>query len=259
MSSTTIKPTPLQKPKELKTNEISPKLPDDTDVLDGDTKIDTTPFVPPIETTSDSFDFIGEADNRKGSELTKDKEPLMKKVAKILRKWKPISEANAKELEKTFDKKDHDLVKVLVSFENYNPVGEDIGDGEVTIGYGQTKTGAALGDTITSKKAAEDLKKRLYKVEIPQFNKHIKPFLKKPITPIQRIVLISLLYNVGLDGFRYNSRGQETNAFKALKEGKYTEFKKQAFDKRIGFVKSAGVINKGLVNRRKAEEEMWDK
>ena len=247
----------LQKEKQL--NEVSPKLPADTDVSDGDTKIDTTPFVPPIETTSDSFDFIGEADNRKGSELTKDKEPLMKKVAKILRKWKPISEANAKELEKTFDKKDHDLVKVLVSFENYNPVGEDIGDGEVTIGYGQTKTGAALGDTITSKKAAEDLKKRLYKVEIPQFNKHIKPFLKKPITPIQRIVLISLLYNVGLDGFRYNSRGQETNAFKALKEGKYTEFKKQAFDKRIGFVKSAGVINKGLVNRRKAEEEMWDK
>ena len=183
----------------------------------------------------------------------------MKKVAKILRKWKPISEANAKELEKTFDKKDHDLVKVLVSFENYNPVGEDIGDGEVTIGYGQTKTGAALGDTITSKKAAEDLKKRLYKVEIPQFNKHIKPFLQQPITPIQRIVLISLLYNVGLDGFRYNSRGQETNAFKALKVGNYTEFKKQAFDKRIGFVKSAGVINKGLVNRRKAEEEMWDK
>ena len=274
LSSTTIKPTPLQKPKELKTNEISPKLPDDTDVLDGDTKIDTTPFVPPIETTSDSFDFIGEADNRKGSELTKDKEPLMKKVAKILRKWKPISEANSKELEKTFDKKDHDLVKVLVSFENYNPVGKDIGDGEVTIGYGQTKTGAALGDTITSKKAAEDLKKRLYKVEIPQFNKHIKPFLQQPITPIQRIVLISLIYNTGLGfpsvrksngdlehrpGFRYNSRGQETNAFKALKEGNYTEFKKQAFNKKIGFVKSAGVINKGLVNRRKAEEEMWDK
>ena len=60
-------------------------------------------------------------------------------------------------------------------------------------------------------------------------------------------------------GFRYNSIGQETNAFKALKAGDYKTFKYQAFDKRIGFVKSAGVINNGLVNRRAAEEEMWDK
>ena len=273
-------PTDVTKPvkpkttKELKTNEVSPKLPADTDVSDGNTKIDIAPVVPPIETFSDSEDFIGEADNTKGRKVTKDKEPLMKKVAKILRKWKPISEANSKELEKTFDKKDHDLVKILASFESYNPVGKNIGDGKVTIGYGMTNTGAALGDPITKEKAALDFKKRLYKTEIPQFNKHIAPFLTKKLTPIQRIVIISLIYNTGLGfpsvrksngdlehrpGFRYNSIGQETNAFKALKAGDYKTFKYQAFDKRIGFVKSAGVINKGLVNRRKAEEEMWDK
>ena len=246
-----------KKTKEIKPSEVSPKLPTDTTVSDGDSSIDIAPYVPPVETFSK--DFIGETDTRKGLKTTKSKEPLMKKVAKILRKWKPISAANAKELEKTFDKKDHDLVKVLATFEGFSPTGEDIGDGEVTIGYGQTKTGAVLGDKITSKKAAEDLKKRLYKIEIPKFNKYIKPFLKKQLTPIQRIIIISLIYNLGLDGFRYNSRGQETNAFKALKKGNYTEFKKQAFDKKIGFVTSAGVINKGLVNRRKAEEEMWDK
>jgi len=198
----------------------------------------------------------------------------MKKVAKILRRWKPLPTANATELEKTFDKKDHDLVKVLASFESYNPVGKDIGDGKVTIGYGMTNTGANFGDPITVEKATKDFKKRLYKTELPQFNNHIKPFLTKELTPIQRIVIISLIYNVGLGfpsvtnsegeikhrpGFRYNKVGKETNAWKALKKGDYKTFKYQAFDKKIGFVKSAGKINAGLVNRRKSEEEMWDK
>jgi GH24 family phage-related lysozyme (muramidase) len=233
----------------------SNKLSNDTTVPDGDSKIDIAPYVPPVETSSK--DFIGDSDTRKG--LKKETEPIMKRIAKILRKWKPVSKVNAKELEKTFDKKDHDLVKVLVSFENYNPIGKDIGDGEVTIGYGQTKTGAKLGDKITSEEAAKMFKKRLYKTEIPKFNKYIKPFLKKQLTPIQRIVVISLIYNLGLDGFRYNKKGKETNAFKALKKGDYKTFKYQAFDSTIGFVKSEGVINDGLVNRRAAEEEMWDK
>jgi len=247
-----------KKTKEIKQNEISPEKPSpNTVVPDGVPPLDITPDVSPIETFSK--DFIGKTDTRKGLQKGEFKEPLMKSIAKILRKWKPVSEVNAKELEQTFDKKDHDLVKVLASFESFSPIGEDVGDGEVTIGYGQTKTGAILGQKITSKQAAEDFKKRLYKIEIPQFNTNIKPFLKKQLTPIQRIIVISLIYNVGLDGFKYTSAGQETKAFKALKAGDYTTFKKQAFDEKIGFVKSAGVINKGLVNRRKSEEEMWDK
>ena len=243
--------------KEIKPNEVSPKLPTDTTVPDGVPSLDITPDVSPIETFSK--DFIGKTDTRKGLKKVESKEPLMKRIAKILRKWKPVSEVNAKELEKTFDKKDHDLVKVLAAFESFSEIAEDVGDGEVTIGYGMTKTGAKLGDKITSEKAAKMFKKRLYKTEIPKFNKYIKPFLKKQLTPIQRIVVISLIYNLGLDGFRYNKKGKETNAFKALKKGDYEIFKYQAFDSTIGFVKSEGVINDGLVNRRAAEEEMWDK
>ena len=50
------KPTPLKKTEELKTNEISPKLPDDTDVVPRISDADIAPFAPSLETNEPAID-----------------------------------------------------------------------------------------------------------------------------------------------------------------------------------------------------------
>jgi len=76
----------------------------------------------------------------------------------------------------------------------------------------------------------------------------------------EQAALISLIYNVGLTNFKTGGKEEGTSkAYRALKEGKYDAFKKETFDANVGFVRSGGVIIKGLQNRRRHELNLFNK
>ena len=67
----------------------------------------------------------------------------------------------------------------------------------------------------------------------------------------QKAALTSLVYNVGQGSFK------KSKALKALNAGDMDEFKKQAFSKEQGWVKSKGKFVKGLHNRRQKEQALF--
>ena len=71
------------------------------------------------------------------------------------------------------------------------------------------------------------------------------------LTANQKAALTSLVYNVGRTSFK------KSKALKALNAGDMDEFKKQAFSKNKGWVKSKGKFMEGLYNRRKKEQALF--
>tara|TARA_A100000171_G_scaffold12577_1_gene10461 strand:- start:1282 stop:1926 length:645 start_codon:yes stop_codon:yes gene_type:complete len=71
----------------------------------------------------------------------------------------------------------------------------------------------------------------------------------------QMAAITSLVYNIGQDRFK------NSEAYKNLLKGDLENFKKEAFDSKIGFVKDkkGGTIIQGLVNRRQEEQELFNK
>ena len=67
----------------------------------------------------------------------------------------------------------------------------------------------------------------------------------------QKAALTSLVYNVGQGSFK------KSKALKALNAGDMDEFRKQAFSKEQGWVKSKGKFVKGLHNRRQKEQALF--
>jgi GH24 family phage-related lysozyme (muramidase) len=67
----------------------------------------------------------------------------------------------------------------------------------------------------------------------------------------QKAALTSLVYNVGQGSFK------KSKALKALNAGDMDEFKRQAFSKEQGWVKSKGKFVKGLHNRRQKEQALF--
>jgi len=67
----------------------------------------------------------------------------------------------------------------------------------------------------------------------------------------QKAALTSLVYNVGRTSFK------KSKALKALNAGDMDEFKKQAFSKEQGWVKSKGKFVEGLHNRRQKEQALF--
>ena len=67
----------------------------------------------------------------------------------------------------------------------------------------------------------------------------------------QKAALTSLVYNVGQGSFK------KSKALKALNAGDMDEFRKQAFSKEQGWVKSKGKFIEGLHNRRKKEQALF--
>ena len=72
-----------------------------------------------------------------------------------------------------------------------------------------------------------------------------------PYTDNQLQALTSLIYNVG------EGNWSKSNAKKNLESGDIAGFLKQAFDPKIGFVKSNKKIFKGLVDRRAKERDLF--
>jgi len=112
-------------------------------------------------------------------------------------------------------------------------------------GYG-TKSGLLAQDTEAE--ATKALNKKLVDA-----NKAVDRLVKIDLNEDQRNALVSLVYNVGATGFG------KSNALKALNNGNIKTFLKEAFDPKVGFVKTKGKIVKGLVNRRAREKQIFTK
>ena len=123
--------------------------------------------------------------------------------------------------------------------------------GVMTIGYGHT--GKVNGKPITegmriTKEKAEELYRK-------DFETHIQPLkeIKVPLTSNQKIALSSFIYNVG------GKRFKDSNLLKKLNKGDYqgaaNEFDIyiKARNPKTGLLEQ----NKGLINRRKKEKELF--
>lgn len=118
-----------------------------------------------------------------------------------------------------------------------------------TNGFGNTR-GVKVGDTVTEAEATETVKKQV-KATIA----YLPSIIDVPLNDNQQAALASLILNVG------RKRFSTSKALKALNRGDLDTFRKEAFDKVIGFVKQfkGGPIVPGLVNRRKFEEDLFFK
>ena len=128
----------------------------------------------------------------------------------------------------------------------------DIGDGKITSGIGLTDTGRKLGDKVTEEQAVKEFKKRLDRVERPALKK-IEKVIPFKLTTNQQTVLLSLMFNIGVEAFR------TSDAMKNLKANDIAGFKREAFSRKEGWVETAGKFSKGLFNRRQRELKLWDK
>jgi GH24 family phage-related lysozyme (muramidase) len=129
---------------------------------------------------------------------------------------------------------------------------KDIGDGKITSGIGLTDTGRKLGDKVSKEEAVKELKERMNRVELPALEK-LKPVIPFKLTENQETVLLSLMFNIGVQALR------TSDAMKHLKANRMEDFKREAFSKEEGWVKSAGKFSQGLFNRRQRELQLWDK
>jgi lysozyme len=120
---------------------------------------------------------------------------------------------------------------------------DDPGDKSNRIGYGRK---SKKGEVTT--KAKED---KWLKSEIDEIGKYLDKVITADLTPNQRAALTSLVFNVGRTSFK------GSKALAALNAGDMDEFRKQAFSKEKGWVKSGGKRMDGLVNRRKKEEDLF--
>ena len=115
--------------------------------------------------------------------------------------------------------------------------------GSLRIGYGRK---AKKGETTTS---GEERGKLMTKVQ--DIGDWLDGVVTADLSANQKAALTSLVYNVGQGSFK------KSKALKALNAGDMDEFKKQAFSKEQGWVKSKGKFVKGLHNRRQKEQALF--
>lgn len=113
--------------------------------------------------------------------------------------------------------------------------------GVPTIGWGRT-TNVKMGDTCTQEQADAWLDE-----EIVIFGKCVDKYIKTPITKNQRDALISFAYNVGCSSLAKSTLAKKLNAGDF--NGAAEEF--------LRWNKAGGKVVLGLVNRRKAERELF--
>lgn len=114
--------------------------------------------------------------------------------------------------------------------------------GVVTIGYGHTGTGAAMGATISPEDAelllSEDLK---------VVDEAIGHLVQVPLTQSQYDATCSLIFNIGRGHF------SKSSVLRCLNAKEY----KLAADHFLDWRMAAGKINPGLVARRARERELF--
>lgn len=138
----------------------------------------------------------------------------------------------------------------IKSFEGYRDEGYYATESEqeaglVTAGYGSTNR-VAKGEQITEAQAEEFFQEDLAVAETA-----VDKLVTTELSSNQRAAIVSLVFNVGQGNFK------KSKALKALNKGDIDTFLKEAFDPKIGFVKSGGKVLNGLVTRRQAEKQLF--
>ena len=151
---------------------------------------------------------------------------------------------------KTESENNQTTANFIKSFEGYRDEGYYATDAEkkagiVTAGYGSTRR-VAKGEKITKEQAEQYLQE-----DIAVAEKAVDSLVKVDLTPNEKAAVVSLVFNVGQGNFK------KSKALKALNNGDIETFIKEAFDSKAGFVRSGGKVLKGLVKRRKAEQELF--
>jgi lysozyme len=121
--------------------------------------------------------------------------------------------------------------------------------GKITIGYGHVITPQSkvrIESTITPIKA-----ENLFNTDLLVNEAFINEVVKVIITQGQFNALVSLVFNVG------NEDLHKSQALKILNDGYYDLAAIELFSEEKGFVFAGGERNKGLINRRKIEWNMW--
>ena len=138
----------------------------------------------------------------------------------------------------------------IKSFEGYQDKGYYATESEqeaglVTAGYGSTNR-VDQGEQITEAQAEEFFQEDLAVAETA-----VDKLVTTELSSNQRAAIVSLVFNVGQGNFK------KSKALKALNKGDIDTFLKEAFDPKIGFVKSGGKVLNGLVTRRQAEKQLF--
>lgn len=111
-----------------------------------------------------------------------------------------------------------------------------------TIGYGHTK-GVKMGDVCTEEQADKWLEE-----DAEEASRAIKRCVKVPLNENQYSALLSFTYNVGAGAL-------ERSTLLTLLNEKHYE---SAGDQLMNWVYAGGRKIQGLINRRKAEQELWN-
>ena len=120
--------------------------------------------------------------------------------------------------------------------------------GKLTIGYGHT--GLVDGKPINPKLIiTKEKAEQLLNLDVEKFEKAVISLVKVPIKQNQFDALISFCYNVGIGNF------QSSTLLKLLNEKKYTAAGEQ-FGRWVYVDKK---VSQGLVNRRNAEAELFNR
>ena len=112
-----------------------------------------------------------------------------------------------------------------------------------TIGYGTTKD-VKPGMTITEAEA-----ERMLAEDVAEFEKGVRAAVKVPLADHQLAALISFAYNVGLGAFRTST------LLRLVNKSEFDSAAKQ-FDR---WTKGGGKVLPGLVKRRAAERELFER
>jgi lysozyme len=138
-------------------------------------------------------------------------------------------------------------VKLLCGLEGLRLIAYKDGGGVWTIGYGHTKT-ASKGMVITEKQAVVLLNRDLMDT-VREVNNALQPHVLKAINQNQYDAIVLLVFNIGITLFNTSTIRRKLRRLDFSGAG--LEFKRFKFDN--------GKVIKGLVNRRKAEEDLYFK
>lgn len=95
----------------------------------------------------------------------------------------------------------------------------------------------------------DDQVMEIFKKDIEEIRKSMNKVIKVPINKNQQLALLSLRYNIGGPAF------DKSTLLRRLNEGNFSDASMRFAEWRL----SEGKINQGLVNRRKREQDLFNK
>lgn len=130
---------------------------------------------------------------------------------------------------------------LIRSFEGFSATPYKDAAGVLTIGYGHTKT--AHKYSLITKQQAEDLLRQ----DIEPFERAVSRYVRVPLTQNEYDALVSLAYNIGVNGFAKSSLLKDLNQDNRL----------AAADHFRDWVHAGGRKNEGLKRRRDVERQVF--